>query len=377
MNIFLISHGFQVHYTLGFVNGLAENDISAFLVRSANVPQEKLSNRIQSADFGQNLGNESSRFAKAFNFIRYHLSLFMATLRPRTQIIHVIGILQKELLTGIVEGAWFRIFGRRYILTVHNLLPHEHRTRSKKAIFKWVYRIPHLLVVHTERMRKELIEDYGVDSKRILIIEHGINDAVPDTGLTFEAARQELRAKGVGNEPILLLFFGRIMPYKGVEDLLQSFAMLDERYHLLIAGRSESEEYGRTITKAIDMCPNRDRITYDYNWIDDQKIELYFKAADFLMLPYKHIDQSGLLFLSFRFGLPIIATDVGSIKRYLVNGAGAVVDPGSPQLFAEKINEMASRMEEMNRAAIAEYGTSFEWKSNLKPLISYYKSCDV
>jgi glycosyltransferase involved in cell wall biosynthesis len=73
-------------------------------------------------------------------------------------------------------------------------------------------------------------------------------------------------------------------------------------------------------------------------FIPDNEMELYFKAADVLALPYKEIFQSGVLFLSYSFGLPVVATDVGSFREEIIEGqTGFLCKPGDPADLAKAI----------------------------------------
>ena len=69
-----------------------------------------------------------------------------------------------------------------------------------------------------------------------------------------------------------------------------------------------------SVNRAIESSPCRSQITRNIEFIDDAATEIYFKAADVLVLPYREVFQSGVLLLSYRFGLPVIATDVGSLE---------------------------------------------------------------
>ena len=73
-------------------------------------------------------------------------------------------------------------------------------------------------------------------------------------------------------------------------------------------------------------------------FIPDEEIELYLKAADVLVLPYKEIFQSGVLFLAYSFGLPVVATDVGSFRAEIVEGStGFLCQPGDSAELAKAI----------------------------------------
>ena len=75
----------------------------------------------------------------------------------------------------------------------------------------------------------------------------------------------------------------------------------------------------------INASPVRDKIMLKIEYVPDAETEIYFKAADILILPYTHIFQSGVLFLGYNFGLPSIAADVGSLKEEIVEGQTGLV----------------------------------------------------
>ena len=73
-------------------------------------------------------------------------------------------------------------------------------------------------------------------------------------------------------------------------------------------------------------------------FIADEDVEIYFKAADVLVLPYREIFQSGVLFLGYNFGLPVIASDVGSLKEEIIQGeTGFVCKPNDPDDLARTL----------------------------------------
>src|SRR5262249_15405108 len=144
----------------------------------------------------------------------------------------------------------------------------------------------------------------------------------PNTDLTPTEAKRRL---GIGEREKAMLFFGRLRPYKGLEYLLSAFELLsatDSSYRLIITGESKkgSEAYYESIQERIMSHPNRDRIISRIEFVPDQDAEIYLKAADVMVLPYKDIFQSGVLFLGYSFGLPVVAADVGAFREEIVEG---------------------------------------------------------
>ncbi len=188
-------------------------------------------------------------------------------------------------------------------------------------------------------MKGELISDFGLASAKISIVPFGINNTVPNTSLSSDEAKQQL---GLSESDKAILFFGNIAPYKGLEYLIAAFAKLaaEERdLRLIIAGRPKGPpDYWQRIQKAIEDQGIHDRIIQWIQYIPDDQIESYFKAADVLVLPYTHIFQSGVLFLGYAFGLPAIASDVGPLKQDVLEArTGFICRPGDSSDLARVI----------------------------------------
>jgi len=108
----------------------------------------------------------------------------------------------------------------------------------------------------------------------------------------------------------------------------------------MIAGRIKSgcTAYWEKIQREIMLAGLQDRIITRIQFIPDNEVELYFKAADVLILPYTDISQSGVPFLAYSFGLPVIATDVGALRDDIIEGkTGLVCAPRNPKDLAHAI----------------------------------------
>jgi len=191
-------------------------------------------------------------------------------------------------------------------------------------------------------MKNELVELFNVGNHAVTIIPYGINNAVPQTGLTSSEAKQRL---GIQENKKTVLFFGAIKPYKGLQYLVAAFQQIAterEDYRLIIAGERKkgSEQYWSTIQQRIGEDSSRKHVILKIGFIPDEEMELYFKAADVAVLPYTEIFQSGILILAYAFGLPVIATDVGSFAETVVAGrTGLVCRPGDADDLARAIRD--------------------------------------
>jgi glycosyltransferase involved in cell wall biosynthesis len=128
---------------------------------------------------------------------------------------------------------------------------------------------------------------------------------------------------GIADSDKTLLFWEHCT-YKGLEYLVSAFAELlnkDRSYRLVIAGKPKgSDDYWKQLQRTLERSGFRNRAIERIEYIPDEETELYFKAADVLVLPYTRIFQSGVLFLGYSFGLPAIAADVGSLKEEIMEG---------------------------------------------------------
>jgi glycosyltransferase involved in cell wall biosynthesis len=190
-------------------------------------------------------------------------------------------------------------------------------------------------------MKDELIAEFDADAEKVTVIPYGINNAVPFTRLTSEEARRKL---GLRHSEKIILFFGAIKQYKGLEYLVAAFQQIAERgdYRLIIAGEQKKgyQEYWQSIQQAIERHPSREKIIQKIEFIQDAETETYFKAADLAVLPYVEIFQSGILFMAYNYGLPVIVTDVGSLPEAVIEGkTGFVCRPRDPDDLAGKIEE--------------------------------------
>lgn len=370
MNVVVLPHGIQEHYTLGFVNGLHDRGVTVDLVLSENMDGALCRPGIRCVDLGQNKDPSLPVVAKFLRLIAYHSRLISYVLRRRKCVVHVAGTLRFEVLTGIIEGLIFRGLCRKYVLTVHNILPHEKHTGQKKTIYNLIYRIPQCLVVHTERMRNELKTQFNIPDRKIIVMQHGINDVVQDHGWDKSRCRDVL---GLPANKCILLFFGNISPYKGLGTLLEAFETLGDEYVLVIAGKTSGGAYGQEVERMIDSNKNTSQIVKKIGWIENEEVATYCRAADALLMPYKHIDQSGVLFLALRFGLPVISFNVGALKDYIGEEAGIVVDGDKPRDLADGIKRFRQTADRYSMQSILDYSKQYRWADVVSPVLQVYE----
>jgi D-inositol-3-phosphate glycosyltransferase len=335
--ISLLTAGRDRPYALGLAAALAGAGANFDFIGSDEVDSPELHASPQIHFL--NLRGEQSVSAglrqKAFRVVAYYGRLIGYACKARPKIFHILWNNKFELFDRTVLMVLYKLLGKKIVFTAHNV---NAKVRDggdsflNRATLKFQYRRCDHIFLHTEKMKAELVADYGIPESKATVIPFGLNSTVPDTTLTPEGARQRL---GLGAQEKVLLFFGNIAPYKGVEYLVDAFIEIAQRRkdcRLIIAGRAKGgEDYWQGILAKINASPVRDKFILRIEFVPDAETEIYFKAADVLVLPYTHIFQSGVLFLGYNFGLPCIVADVGSLKEEIIEGqTGYVFQPRDP-----------------------------------------------
>lgn len=217
------------------------------------------------------------------------------------------------------------------ISILDNVIPHEKRFFDN-FFNRYFLNKNDGFVVMSEKVQRDLLQ-YIPDAKNILI-PHPIYNQFGNK-LDKKQALLKLGLLDQSDKKILL-FFGIIRDYKGLDILLKSLYYLDDSYFLIIAG----EVYGSfdKYTEIIKENHLENKIGLYNNYIDDSEVKNYFSSADVCILPYKSATQSGITNISYHFELPIIATNVGGLAETIINEkTGLVVDVVSEKALAEKI----------------------------------------
>jgi glycosyltransferase involved in cell wall biosynthesis len=346
VSVSLLTGGGDKPYALGLASALTAQGVSLDFIGSddLDVPELRNDPRVCFLNLRGDQTEQASLGRKTFRIVKYYgrLIWYAATGRPR--IFHILWNNKFELFDRTVLLLFYKALGKKLVFTAHNVNAGK-RDGNDSWVNRLTLRIQYKLVdhilVHTQKMKEQLQAGFGVPESRVTIIPFGINNTIPVTRLSAGEAKQRL---GIQPHDKIALFFGQIAPYKGLEYLVAAMAELGKtsrEVRLIIAGKVKKgfENYWGKIQAMIQSAGVRERIIERIAHIPDSDVELYFKAADVLVLPYIHIFQSGLPFLAYNFGLPVIAADVGSLREDIIEGrTGFVCQPRDPA-------HLASRME--------------------------------
>jgi glycosyltransferase involved in cell wall biosynthesis len=329
----LLTAGRDRPYALGLASSLADAGVNFDFIGGDDMDDSTLRHRpqIRFLNLRGDQSVEAGLARKIGRVLVYYFRLLAYATTARPKVFHILWNNKFEYFDRVVLMLYYRLLGKRIVLTAHNVnIGERDGTDSwwNRRTLQFQYRLCDRIFVHTARMKAELVSQFGIGTERVEVIPFGVNQTVPDTALTGAEARRQL---GLAPDDRVLLFFGNIAPYKGLEVLVEAFeaaAGADQLLRLVIAGRPKgSEKYWAALAERINRSPVRSRMVLKIEYVPDAETGIYFKAADVLALPYTHIFQSGVLSLGYGFGLPVLAADVGSLKEDIVEGRTGFVFP--------------------------------------------------
>jgi glycosyltransferase involved in cell wall biosynthesis len=223
------------------------------------------------------------------------------------------------------------------------------------------------VVVHSEHGAERLVAELGVPRERIRVIPHGAFEHL--TGLPGE---RRLPADLAAVEGPVVLFFGYLSRYKGVDLLLEAFAQV-EGAELWVAGvpRVDMDELHALAGRA----PGR--VRFVPRFVPDEELPALFRRADVVVLPYREIDQSGVLYTALAFGRPLVVTRVGGLAEVADrHGAALAVPPEDPGALADAISRLIENADERRRlgeAAERVARTEYSWDAIARRHLELYR----
>lgn len=219
----------------------------------------------------------------------------------------------------------------RVLVICDNVLPHEKRV-GDKVLTKYFFKYIDYFVLLSDKVRDDLISIKT--NAKFKVLPHPVY-----SNFGSPVPKNEARIKLKLTDRKIILFFGFIRDYKGLDILLKSMSLLrDEDINLVVAGEfySNREFY----LNLIDQLNLRDRVDLFTDFIPTSEVKYYFSAADAVVLPYKDATQSGIVQIAMNFRKPVIATNVGGLGEVVINNrTGFIVEKEDPEGLAESIRK--------------------------------------
>jgi glycosyltransferase involved in cell wall biosynthesis len=249
---------------------------------------------------------------------------------------------------------------RPLVLTAHDILPREPRPGQLEAQRRAYERFD-AIVVHSEHGAARLTGELGVDPARVHVIPHGaFTHLVP-------ASEQEVEPPPLESQGPVVLCFGLMRPYKGIDLLLEAWEGI-EQAELWVAGMPRMD-----ISALLAAAPAG--VRFVPRFITDRELPGYFQRADLLVLPYREIDQSGVLFTALAFGKPLLLSDVGGFPEIAATGAARTFPAGDAQALGEALRELlgdSGALQAMAENARAAAGGTYSWEAVARSTLELY-----
>lgn len=245
------------------------------------------------------------------------------------------------------------------IKTIHDVELHEGENHFIRKIFSYLdYHSAEGFVVLSSK-NVALLESKKIPHKNITVIPHAGLDYYNNNNFESEYKK-------------VILFFGRIVKYKGLQVLLKSMKLVienDSSVKLRIVGSGDITEYEKLIAQLGDTVELHNR------WISDEEVAGFVNDVQIVVLPYTHASQSGVIPLAYSFSKPVISTNVGCLSEQIIDGkTGFIIEPNDEYKLAEKIIYMFKHRDEtimMGKYANEYSKKELTWKASAEKLINF------
>ena len=263
-----------------------------------------------------------------------------------------------------------RKYYRLLVMTVHNVLPHEPAPGDAELYGRF-YRACDLLIVHNDASKQDLKDKFGIPDEKIRVIPRGLYT----TYSVDENARDN-------DERVHFLNFGRIRPYKGVDILLKAISLMDEkdraRCRFVIRGEQYPKLDPTDYAALIREYGIGDCVEFDNTRVPEEEIPKLIGNADFLLFPYRKIYGSGVLLMSYTYGVPVVASDVPTFVEGTDNGkAGILFASENPEAMKNALlramDTTAAQREEYRKAIRAIVDERHNWKTTARSTVGAFR----
>jgi glycosyltransferase involved in cell wall biosynthesis len=281
---------------------------------------------------------------------------------------------RRDAAADVVHYQWLTLPGldsrllpslRPRVMTAHYILP-PRPSRRQVGSARRVFGRMDAVVAHSEHSAARLREEVGLDADRVRVIPHGAFDY-----LTRLPEEKPLPAELQEAEGPVILSFGLLRPYKGVENLLAAFRRI-EGAELWIVGNPRMDV--EPLRQLAAEAPGRVRIVDRF--VEDAEIPAIFRRADLVVLPYLDAEHSGVLYTGLAFGKPLVLSAVGGFPEVAKTGAARLVPPGDADALATTLQELVNddpARTELSAAAQRAAAGPYSWDEAARRTLELYR----
>jgi glycosyltransferase involved in cell wall biosynthesis len=255
---------------------------------------------------------------------------------------------------------------RPRVMTAHYILAPGASRRAARSALK-VFGAMDAVVAHSEHSARRLREEVGLPAEQVRVIPHGAFDY-----LTRLPEEKPLPEELQGAEGPVVLSFGLLRPYKGLENLLEAFTELGTEAELWIVGNPRMAVEPLHEAAALTGA----KVRFVTRFVEDAEIPAIFRAADVVALPYLDAEHSGVLYTGLAFGKPMVVSAVGGFPEVADAGAARLVPPGDTPALAAALRELVddpAAREELAAAARAAAAGPYSWDEAARLTLALYE----
>lgn len=262
----------------------------------------------------------------------------------------------------------------KIIWTAHNLRSHiSYQPFLENFVRRFFITKVSAIITHCNKSKQYIQKIYGINSDKIHTIPHGNYINCYKNKISRRNARKMLNLK---ENDLILLYFGRILPYKGINKLIRSFKTIEkvEKLKLLIVGEPLNNQIRNEL---VNECNNIKNIITKLRFIENDEIQIYMNASDILIFPFQQILTSGAIFLGISFGKPIIAPKLGCIPETLDENGSFLYNPHDDNGLFNALQKFISnkeKLEKMGRYNL-NLAKKLDWKNIAIKTKKIYESC--
>lgn len=255
----------------------------------------------------------------------------------------------------------------KVLVICDNVIPHEHKPFDK-TLTKYFFNSVDYFVVLSESVGKDLISLYP--NAKYKLLPHPIYSNFGES-----VSKSEAKSFFKIKDEKVILFFGFIRDYKGLDTLLLAMSELkNKNIKLLVAGEfyTDKEKYlGIIKEKNLEST-----VILKTDFIPTNEVKYYFSACDAVILPYKSATQSGIVQIAVNFRKPVIATNVGGLGEVIIDDeSGYIVEKENPKALAEAIDKFYSEEKEITFTKnISTLSEKYSWKKFTDGIIELVKT---
>lgn len=254
-------------------------------------------------------------------------------------------------------------------------------SRHERALYRRIYRQFDSVFVHYDVNIREFARTFPHSAEKVIRIVHANEEIfreLADPEVTRDSLRREL---ALPERARVVLFFGTLSHYKGVDLLLDAFrdvAVADRDAVLVVAGFPHSDFDVAGFRARAEALQVSDRVRLHPHYVDSSAVKGWMELADLIVFPYRDVFQSGALHVAQTFGVPIVATAVGAMPEVIRSGdSGIIVPPNDRFALAGAIAGLLSDGEKSRafaRAAAHDAETTYSWRGVARTILAEYEA---